>query len=480
MLKRFLFALLFLPQISFAAVRISEVAWMGTSDSSSNEWIELRNDGTEEISLSGYKLTSADAGLNVLLKGSIPSDSYYLIERTDDNSVPNITADLVASFGSGLSNAGETLRILDSSGQIVDEVIGGTNWKDIGGDSVTKNTPQWTGSKWVTAVPTPGQATLIVADAATDTLQDVSTDTPKTITTTTITTSSSGSSSHASSAKAEVPKKIRDTFRMEVKFVGNIIKDIPKVFSAKVYGFSDEELPNAKIKWNFGDGTTGEGSEVTHTYKFKGIYPIVIHASHNDTLATSHTKIEVLDQNIKITDAVNGIDGFVKITSQNDTDISGWSVRSGYLMFTFPEGTELYAKTPISFANSITGIVDHSALALHRNDGKIISVFGDSDANDETVITNHISYAKITPKKVAEVMSPEPIVSTTTDATNTWSLASVIKSGERPSWIYWALFIFFGTVIGVIIYASKVFNPNREIEDEASKYTLVEIDSNLE
>ena len=146
------------PYTAFAGVFVSEIAWMGTEVSASNEWIELANDGNQSVSLDGWTLKAKDGSPSIPLSGVISSQGYFLIERTDDESVPNIPADLVTSFGKGLSNVGETLDLKDANGTIVDTVKGGKDWKAIGGDPKTKFTAQKRGSVWVTAKATPRSA----------------------------------------------------------------------------------------------------------------------------------------------------------------------------------------------------------------------------------------------------------------------------------------------------------------------------------
>ena len=50
------------------------------------------------------------------LSGTISANGFYLIERTDDNTISNIAADLATAFsgsgGSGLSNSGEVLNLV--------------------------------------------------------------------------------------------------------------------------------------------------------------------------------------------------------------------------------------------------------------------------------------------------------------------------------------------------------------------------------
>ncbi len=157
-----------------ASVRINEIAWMGTAASSTGEWIELANDGGTQVSLSGWHLEATEGSPKIALSGVIGANGYLLIERTSDSTIPNVPADIVVSFGTGLSNAGETLVLKDATGMIVDTVVGGTNWKNIGGNNLTKQTAQrLEGSLggWITGMPTPRAAnvrpTAVVTTAST-------------------------------------------------------------------------------------------------------------------------------------------------------------------------------------------------------------------------------------------------------------------------------------------------------------------------
>jgi hypothetical protein len=112
-------------------VLINEVAWAGTSASSSDEWIELHNPGSEFVDLSGWRLTDQE-DISVSLSGSIAPFSYYLLERTDDETVLNIVADKI--YTGSLRNSGEVLMLYDPSGVVVDSAnVDGGGWP--GGDS---------------------------------------------------------------------------------------------------------------------------------------------------------------------------------------------------------------------------------------------------------------------------------------------------------------------------------------------------------
>jgi len=98
-------------------VLINEVAWAGTAASASDEWIELYNRGRSEVDLRGWLLTDQD-DLNVRLSGTIKGGGYFLLERTDDQSIANISADLL--YTGGMRDEGETLWLIDAAGEIVD------------------------------------------------------------------------------------------------------------------------------------------------------------------------------------------------------------------------------------------------------------------------------------------------------------------------------------------------------------------------
>ena len=154
-MKKFLFifflSLLFCPGLTFAAsssdVVINEIAWMGTTHSANDEWLELKNNTTNQIILDGWSLQSADGKLKIKLKGTISSNGFYLMERTDDTSVPDISADLI--YTGSLSNSGMDLKLYDSSNNLIDEVNCTEKWPT--GDNATKQTMEKTAAGWQTS-----------------------------------------------------------------------------------------------------------------------------------------------------------------------------------------------------------------------------------------------------------------------------------------------------------------------------------------
>ncbi len=110
----------------FRDVVINEIAWMGTEASSSDEWIELYNNTNTDIDLVGWKLVFTDEDPIISLNDTIPANGFLLLERTDDQTISDISADCI--YSGNLGNTGENLALKDSMNQIIDEVDCTAGW----------------------------------------------------------------------------------------------------------------------------------------------------------------------------------------------------------------------------------------------------------------------------------------------------------------------------------------------------------------
>lgn len=129
------------------AVLINEVAWAGTAASASDEWIELHNPGPAPIPLGGWTLTDGgDLDLRFPAGLVLAPGGYLLLERSDDATVADIAADLI--YAGGLSNSGETLRLGDPLGNLIDLADGAGGWP--AGDPATFASMERRGRDWVT------------------------------------------------------------------------------------------------------------------------------------------------------------------------------------------------------------------------------------------------------------------------------------------------------------------------------------------
>ncbi|MDD5342481.1 MAG: lamin tail domain-containing protein [Patescibacteria group bacterium] len=131
-------------------VVINELMWMGSSASSSDEWLELKNLTDQPIDLSNWYLTKKSAGAEVLMLtlpagSALEANGFFLISNFSDesaSSVLNIPPDLVdtaislvnTSLQIKLYSANQTLidTADDGSGQpLAGEYASGTTWKSM-------------------------------------------------------------------------------------------------------------------------------------------------------------------------------------------------------------------------------------------------------------------------------------------------------------------------------------------------------------
>ncbi len=136
-------------------VIISEVAWMGSATSPNDEWIELKNISGSPANISEWQLLDMSDQIKVVFDSGavIPVGGFYLLERTDDNTVLGITADKI--YTGALSNAGEGLRLFDKNCGLIDEVFAAPDWP--AGDADYKKTMERTADfSWRTSLEVGG------------------------------------------------------------------------------------------------------------------------------------------------------------------------------------------------------------------------------------------------------------------------------------------------------------------------------------
>ena len=337
------FTMFLIPWVVSAAIVINEIAWMGTTESSYCEWVELYNDGSANVDLSGWGLYEVGLNGNVLIMAltkTIASGGYYLIERVTlscPDSVPVIIADDAGSFGgSGLSNSGEMLILKNASDDEMDRMDGSSGWQGFG-NNTTKDTMQRTSSgDWITAVATPRAANEI------------------------------GSS--ISNLEVELPITPPSTPLYEPKrfFTVDAGKDIKTVAGAEVrfsgVAFNGDGKPlgetsgMARYLWNFGDGAFFEGKNVNHIYRYPGIYRAVLYVSSGETSGSDVLEAIVGKSNVAMSEIAGA---WVELTNEGATavDVSSWQIHSDALTYIIPARTTIGPGAFVVFSQEITNLL---------------------------------------------------------------------------------------------------------------------------
>lgn len=116
-------------------VVISELAWAGSVNNSSDEWIELYNNTSADIDLAGWKIIDDGTTEYLITAGTIKAHDYFLI--ASNQSAAGVEADFVKSLS--LANAGDYLMLVDATGATIDQVnADGGAWP--AGDATSKQT----------------------------------------------------------------------------------------------------------------------------------------------------------------------------------------------------------------------------------------------------------------------------------------------------------------------------------------------------
>lgn len=369
------------PVLVSAQIEITEIAWMGTAVSANDEWIELRNSGSESVSLSGWTLSAADGTPSITLSGSIGADEYKLLERTDDTTYPGMSALVI--FTGALGNEGETLALKQGSATIQTLSFAG-GWP--AGDVATKKTMQWTGSAWVTADETAGSVTTASGDEEQEegeeeeeeTGGEEEEETDEEDDETIITETSSGN-------RRVVTRKKYDEMIFEIDFPSRAVAGDPSEFHAQALDFYRDKLRKGEYVFNMGDGTTRtsspdwhkSGSGFSHTYEHPGKYHITIDyylTRFEDSAAdVSDTfTIEVVPADIAISRILpdGGIE--MKNNSSSAVDLSGWKLSdaSGN-SFTIPDGSAILASSTVVFSQKVTRLSPFAGVTLATETGSL-------------------------------------------------------------------------------------------------------------
>ncbi len=344
------FIISFLPVHAHAAVFINEIAWMGGVDSANHEWIELYNSGSE-VNVNGWMLTSS-GGLSIELSGSISSNSYAVLERTSDDSATGV-AFLI--YAGALKNTGETIYLHRSDGGLEDQVVGGENWEQVGGNNETKSTAQYTTNGWITASPTPGKMNALKAEV----VEEVA--------------DSSGSARLAEPAvRQEEPQKL------ELPPVGlQLSITAPKTayvnqsvdFDVEPSGIGDTLQKSLVYTWNFGDGESQAGKEVQHTFSYPGTYVVQVFGEYARQHAISRQEITVLPVSISLT---TNRDGDIQIhnNAPYEIDLSNYRVRATEVLG-LPLHTVLMSNQTITIPKEKVGYTGTGMIGLYDQVGEL-------------------------------------------------------------------------------------------------------------
>ncbi len=112
---------------------------------------------------------------------------------------------------------------------------------------------------------------------------------------------------------------------------------------------------NIDFKWSFGDGTTGVGQILTHTYVYPGEYVAVLNATSPDGMAVSRTNVSVIPADLSLV-AIEPSRIEIINKSSREVNLYGRALIAQGKIFAFPKDTIIKAGQKISFGANTTGL----------------------------------------------------------------------------------------------------------------------------
>lgn len=340
-----------------AEIIITEVAWMGTSSSQYEEWVELYNDGSEDVLLSGWKLFKTGGTTLFSPTGTIPTGSYYLICRSTSTLTDPLggTCNEKGTFGGGgMNNTNDQLILKDGSGTAKETIDASGGWP--AGDSSTKQTMQKSGPTWITAVATPGAAT--VTDDPNPPPDDDPTPDPDP------TPNPDPTPKPTVDPKEKIEKIQPDPIykaHMIIPDFGTAGIAIP--MKATVLADNKLNTLRGRFEWTMGDGGSYKfvkNIPINHTFYYPGTYTVTMQyysdrfktepdTIHRKTITIVPDDLEILGYSIN--------DGLqIKNNAGKEIALDGWVIQSNNQEFIFPKFTTISKGQTLSLSPRTLGI----------------------------------------------------------------------------------------------------------------------------
>ncbi|MBU1176829.1 MAG: lamin tail domain-containing protein [Patescibacteria group bacterium] len=361
------------PNSIFAAtndVVINEIAWMGTEISYNDEWIELYNNTGQDIDLTGWILKAVDETPDIILEETIAANGYFLLERTNDDSVPNIIADQI--YVGTLGNTGENLELYNSENNLIDSVNSSGEW--FAGDNTTKQTMERKDSlesgsvsdNWQTSQEIHGTPKA-QNSSGTETTPENSEDQPE----------EESTSSEITIIPVNYPP---------VAFAGT---DITALINQEIIfdGSLSSDLNNDSLSyfWNFGDGATDIEQISKHTYLYPGQYIVSLLVDDGEFSDLDIITINIYNKSIIISEFLPDPEGtdaeneWIELFNQSDqiANLSNWQLDDqdgGSSPFVFPINSLIGPNQFLILIRPITNIAlnnDNDQVRLIYPDGSL-------------------------------------------------------------------------------------------------------------
>lgn len=335
----FLSTILFLPIVSFANISITEIMYDVSGSDTGREWIEITASADTDISNWKFFEANTNHGLT-LVKGSATITAGVAAVIADDADkflidYPSFIGILFDSSFS-LNNTGETIAMRNPDGIDTDSIL----YNPALGAAGDGNSLQKINGVWAAAAPTPGVST---ASSSSGTGGSDS--------------SSGGSSPVVTAEQSFGSSGVTQSIWADAGADRTVIVGAGTIFEGRALGVDKKPLDGARYFWNFGDGLTGEGKKVIHTYKHPGDYVVYLDVSSSSLSAGDKILVKAAPADVSISALGYGEKSFVAVSNGEPTelDVSFWQIKSSSGVFVMPKNTIIVPNNKIIFSKDALG-----------------------------------------------------------------------------------------------------------------------------
>lgn len=486
-MKKFLCLLVFMFIIScktaYAGVVITEVMYDVDGADTDREWIEIYNNGSSPVDLTGWKFFENNSNHALTaLQGtmSLQAGEYAIIAQNlqkflADN--PGVTGLILKASFSLNNDPGETLTLKDQDLNSVDQITYESS-RGAGGDgnSLQKNSA----GDFVAASPSPGSGASLSSASQT----------------TTTTTSSSSQTQTVSGGAAAPPASSRKVEPTPDRLIADItaqnsgIVGVPITFSARVH-FGKEEFSHGYYVWSLGDGEVRSSSynqPFEYTYAYSGEYVVMFNYFFNayDRLpqATDRMILKIVPAGVSISSI--GSDGRIELsnTSSFEMDVSNWKLQSSAHAFIIPRSVIILPNKKIILSPVRTGFDSSTTagLQLLNPQGEVESTYEEKKPEikqTESEIRKGFPvtlYKEASHSEAVEILNNEKIEPSSFDVSSQEASVILATSKESQEMSYTILGVFAG-LIGLAlasVFILKKLQPQPEEELRAKDFEIIE------
>ncbi len=446
--------------VCHASVMFSEIMYDLEGTDTDREWVEVYNDGSDNVDLSTWKFFEGNTNHSMVPvdgNGTLAANTYAIIADKPDNfrvDWPNYTGLLFDSSFSLNNDPGETLSLKDENLVVVDTMT----YENTAGAQGDGKSLQKINTVWAPAMPTPGLV---------NTAGDSGETNPPTI--------DGGGSTTAISKKVIEPTIPK--IQTDIIVPMTVFSRIPFSFKNKTTGYSSEALGYGVWTWSFGDGSMREEkspASFMYSYEYPGTYVVTLSYKTNQYLlepdATDRITITVLAPELVISSLLPDGGIVLKNLSSKEIDLSGWKITRGATLFVFPSSTIFLPNKELIISQKHSHLSADIPVMLSNPSDEIISTFPvPTVSKSSSFVPSSPHVSLVSPNK-----SYAPITLGTGEKKGDTLLASaVVAPVTKKPWKKFIPFIGFGLVSGLGGYVWWRYSQPKKIEDE-DDYEIVE------